>query len=73
MKSEFETWPATPVEASLEINEVIFCYGTSRSASFSTNGAAGVGRPFEKREVSEVSMILTGLTSDIGPLTSELL
>jgi hypothetical protein len=69
MKSEFETWPATPVEASLEINEVIFCYGTSRSASFSTNGAAGVGRPFEKREVrrqiSEVSMILTGLTSDI--------
>lgn len=24
IKSEFETWPATPVEASLEINEVTF-------------------------------------------------
>jgi hypothetical protein len=45
MKSEFETWPATPVEASLEITEVALRYGTSRSASFLTNGAAGVGRP----------------------------
>jgi hypothetical protein len=27
MKSEFETWPATPVEASLAINEVTLPYG----------------------------------------------
>lgn len=51
MKSEFETWPATPVEASLEINEVTLRYGTSRSASFLTNGAAGVGRPSEEEKV----------------------
>jgi hypothetical protein len=49
MKSEFETWPATPVEASLEINELPLRYGTSRSCFFSKKGAAGVGRPFEKR------------------------
>ena len=48
MKSEFETWPATPVEASLEINEVTLRLVTSRSCFFLTNGAAGVGRPFEK-------------------------
>jgi hypothetical protein len=51
MTSEFETWPATPVEASLEINEIISSTGTSRSCFFLTNGAAGVGRPFEKAEV----------------------
>jgi len=45
MKSEFETWPATPVEASLEINELPLRPGTSRSCFFSINGAAGVGRP----------------------------
>jgi hypothetical protein len=31
MKSEFETWPATPVKASLEINELPLRPGTSRS------------------------------------------
>ena len=46
MKSEFETWPATPVAASLEINELTLRPGTSRSCFFLTNGAAGVGRPF---------------------------
>jgi hypothetical protein len=46
MKGEFETWPATPVEASLEINELTSRLGTSRSCFFLTNGAAGVGRPF---------------------------
>jgi hypothetical protein len=45
MKSEFETWPATPVEGSLKITELTLLDGTSRSASFLTNGAAGVGRP----------------------------
>jgi hypothetical protein len=46
MKSEFETWPATPVEASLEIDEITLPPGTSRICFFLTNGAAGVGRPF---------------------------
>jgi hypothetical protein len=50
MKSEFETWPATPVEASLEINEVTLRQETSRGRFFLTNGAAGVGRPFERRK-----------------------
>ena len=45
MESEFETWPATPVEASLEINELTLRPATSRSCFFLTNGAAGVGRP----------------------------
>jgi RNA polymerase sigma-70 factor (ECF subfamily) len=46
MKSEFETWPATPVEASLHVNEITSPPGTSRSCFFLTNEAAGVGRPF---------------------------
>jgi hypothetical protein len=50
MKSEFETWPATPVEASLEINEVTLRQETSRGRFFLTNGAAGVGRPFERQK-----------------------
>jgi hypothetical protein len=50
MKSEFETWPATPVEASPEFNEVILLNGTSRSCFFLTNGAAGVGRPSREIE-----------------------
>ncbi len=63
MTGEFETWPATPVEASLEIDEVTLRYETSRSASFSTNGAAGVGRPFEKDrgQMSESQMSERGM------------
>jgi hypothetical protein len=80
MKSEFETWPATPVEASLEINEVTLRQETSRGRFFLTNGAAGVGRPFERqkaegrRQKSEISsqrseirdqLLLCHLTSDL--------
>jgi hypothetical protein len=34
MKSEFETWPATPVEASLEINEITCRLAPAGFASF---------------------------------------
>ena len=34
MKSEFETWPATPVEASLEINELLSALALAGVASF---------------------------------------
>jgi hypothetical protein len=53
MKSEFETWPATPVEASLNISEITSPLGTSRSCFFLTNGAAGVGRPFSNIAIGD--------------------
>jgi hypothetical protein len=56
IKSEFETWPATPVEASLEINELTLSYETSRSASFLTNGAAGVGRPSSTTPIGDCQL-----------------
>ena len=69
MKSEFETWPATPVKASLEINAVTLRHETSRSCFFLTNGAAGVGRPFEKADdrcqTTELSTKFSGLAFDL--------
>jgi hypothetical protein len=41
MKSEFETWPATPVEASLEINELTLHPGPAGVASFTKRSSRG--------------------------------
>lgn len=50
MKSEFETWPATPVEASLEINVVTFALDLSGVASFKEREQPGsAGHPQEQR------------------------
>lgn len=67
MKSEFETWPATPVEGTLEFNELTLRYVTSRSCFFLKNGAAGVGRPFEKArgQRAEVRLTFAHLASDL--------
>ena len=48
MRSVFETASNT-VAAPLNISEVTWLDGTSRSCFFLTNGAAGVGRPSEER------------------------
>ena len=66
MKSEFETWPATPVEASLDINELSLRY-QPELLLFLTNEAAGVGRPFDKADgqKSVQSFLDWPLTSDI--------
>ena len=48
MKSEFETWPATPVEASLQSMKILSAPDLTEVASFFLqNEAAGVGRPSE--------------------------
>jgi hypothetical protein len=68
MKANLKTWPATPVEASLEINELTLRSGTSLSCFFfQINGAAGVGRPSERAEVkmSDFRQESITLTSDI--------
>jgi hypothetical protein len=65
MKSEFETWPATPVEASLEINELPLRPGTSRSCflfkQMEQPGSAG----HSTKQKSEVSTKFSGLASGI--------
>jgi hypothetical protein len=71
MKANLKTWPATPVEASLEINDVTLSYRPLQLL-LSKRGAAGVGRPSGMRgqvsdircQPSEVSCDRT-LTSDI--------
>jgi hypothetical protein len=57
MKSEFETWPATPVEASLQSMKILSAPDLAEVASFLQNEAAGVGRPSEKQRslTSELS------------------
>ena len=74
MKSEFETWPATPVAASLESTKLI-CILNQPELLHLTNEAAGVGRPSE-RQRSDISGQMSGrktsLTSDLRPLISDL-
>jgi hypothetical protein len=48
MKSEFETWPATPVEASLESTKLL-CIRNQPELLLLKNEAAGVGRPSKAR------------------------
>jgi len=65
MKSEFETWPATPVEASLEIYELPLQPGISRSCFFfkQTEQPGSAGHSTKRMQLSEVSTELFGLTS----------
>ena len=64
MKSEFETWPATPVEASLEINEVTFALDLSAVASFKEReqpGSAGHPRAGTRCQISDVSILISDI------------
>ena len=55
MKSEFETWPATPVEASLEINELPLLWHPAGVASF-LNKWSSRGRPAIRQSRSPKSV-----------------
>jgi hypothetical protein len=55
MKSEFETWPATPVEASLEVNEVTCVMELVGVLLF--NKRSSRGRPAIRKERGQRSEI----------------
>jgi hypothetical protein len=78
MKSEFETWPATPVEASLEINEVTLRQGNQPGSLLfnkrSSRGRSAIRKAEGRRQKSEISsqrseirdqLLLCHLTSDL--------
>jgi len=69
MKSEFETWPATPVEASLKINELPLRPGTSRSCFFfkQTEQPGSAGHSTKRMQMSES---VQNFWTDLWHLTS---
>ena len=49
IRANLKTWPATPVEASLEIKETNLRLSLAQIAPLAKEGAAGVGRLSEDR------------------------